>query len=318
MNTVRNHTATHLLQAALMQILGKQVKQAGSLVCPDYLRFDFTYHEALSEELILQIEQLVNEKIQAAISTVITQSNLQEAKEAGVISFFGEKYNPERVRVVTVPGFSSELCGGTHAHNTGIIGAFKITSESSLSTGTRRIVAVTGAAAIELFQKSHQISQALSERFKVPADQVLTAVEKLQDSFLQAQSEIRQLTKQLMLSRIPELVQKIEEIGGVPFLYAALENCSFDECKLVAQELEKSRPGLYYFAAGKGDQRLFSCFQSRQSPKKIDLKALSLWLKQQYHHRGGGNELALQGSVMEIDRTLPAALKEWIAEQAAA
>ena len=106
MDTVRNHTATHLLQSALIQVLGPQVKQAGSLVHADYLRFDFSNHEAMTKEQIEQVEDLVNAKIQAAIPTNIFHTTLKDAKEKGIISFFGEKYNPEQVRVVQVPGFS--------------------------------------------------------------------------------------------------------------------------------------------------------------------------------------------------------------------
>ena len=108
-DAVRNHTATHLLQAALMHVLGKQVKQAGSVVHPDYLRFDFTHHAPMTQEQIKQVEDIVNEKIMEDIKTKIYQSDLASAKKAGVISFFGEKYNAENVRVVEVPGFSAEL-----------------------------------------------------------------------------------------------------------------------------------------------------------------------------------------------------------------
>lgn len=314
-NTVRNHTATHLLQAALIQVLGKQVKQAGSLVCPDYLRFDFTYHEALSAEQIAQVERLVNEKIYAAIPTVITQSTLKEAKEAGVISFFGEKYNPERVRVVTVPGFSAELCGGTHAHNTGIIGACKITAESSLATGTRRIIAVTGPAALELFQQTHAITLTLGEQFKVRPEEIIAAVTKLQEQQQKNQAIIRQLKKQMILAQVPAFVATMTDVAGLPYLYAELEEGGLDECKLLAQELEKQRPGLYYITAGAQKQAVFLCYHSQQAAKKIDLKALGLWLKEHYHHRGGGNHQALQGTVEQRDKSLPTALSQWLLAQ---
>ena len=164
-NTVKNHTATHLLQAALIQILGPQVKQAGSLVNEKYLRFDFSHHEALTPEQVIAVEDLVNQKIQEDIHTKIFNTSLDDAKSKGVIAFFGEKYNPENVRVVQVPGFSAELCGGTHASSTGIIGCFKITSDIALAAGTRRMVAITGPEALKLFQQTFTTVKKLSEEF---------------------------------------------------------------------------------------------------------------------------------------------------------
>ncbi len=295
-NTVRNHTATHMLQAALIETLGKQVKQAGSLVCSDYLRFDFSHHEALSNEQIQQIESIVNEKVYACIETKVTYSSLQESKDAGVISFFGEKYNPEKVRIVTIPGFSSELCGGTHAHNTGIIGAFKIISETSLATGTRRIFAVTGPEAIKLFQQTHDISKRLSERFKVKIDGILDAVDRQQDQMQITQTAIRHLKKQVALSRIPELIDQIEDVHNIPFLFAQLDGLGVEDLRPLCQELEKHKPGLYWLSVPKEKGVGFLCYQSDSNEKKIDLKQLASWLKEKHELRGGGNSKSIQGS----------------------
>ncbi|MFH1831310.1 MAG: alanine--tRNA ligase, partial [bacterium] len=148
----KNHTATHMAQAALTHVFGPQIKQAGSLVNTEQLRFDFTHHKPLTKEEICEIENIVNQKIQEDITLKIYNSTLDEAKSQGVTAFFGEKYNPENVRVVQIPGFSAELCGGAHVTSTGTIGCFKITSDSTLGTGTRRITAVTGPEALKLFQ----------------------------------------------------------------------------------------------------------------------------------------------------------------------
>ena len=133
--TMRNHTATHLLQAALQQTFGSQVKQSGSFVTPEHLRFDFTYHKNVTSEEIENIENIVNEAILENIETSIYNTTFKEAKEKGALAFFGDKYNPENVRVVEIPGVSAELCGGTHVESTGTIGSFKITEINSLAAG---------------------------------------------------------------------------------------------------------------------------------------------------------------------------------------
>ncbi|HEU4952686.1 MAG TPA: alanine--tRNA ligase, partial [Holophagaceae bacterium] len=147
-----HHTATHLLHAALREVLGTHVKQAGSVVDPERLRFDFTHFAPIEPEQLAEIERLVNEQALQAVDTRIAEMAIDEALAAGAMALFGEKYG-ERVRVMTVPGFSVELCGGTHVRNTGEIGLVKVVSESAVASGVRRLEAVAGAAALEWFQK---------------------------------------------------------------------------------------------------------------------------------------------------------------------
>jgi alanyl-tRNA synthetase len=170
-DTERNHTATHLLHAALRQVLGEQVHQAGSLVAPDRLRFDFTHHGPVAPERLAEIEEIVNREILEGVPVSIAEMPYQQAREAGAMALFGEKYG-DVVRVVSVPGFSMELCGGTHVRNTAQIGLFKIVNETGVAAGVRRIEAVTGAGAYEYTRAQERALQRIAESLKVPVDNV--------------------------------------------------------------------------------------------------------------------------------------------------
>jgi len=314
MDTVRNHTATHLLQAALIQILGPQVKQAGSLVHPDYLRFDFSHHEPMSKEQIEQVENLVNQKIQEAIPTNIFHTTLKDAKDKGIISFFGEKYNPEQVRVVQVPGFSAELCGGTHVSNTGVIGLFKITSDAALSTGVRRLIALTGRGAMKSFQQSFATSKKLCEAFKVQQNEVVDAVEKLQEHYGQALSEIKQLKKQLVRFQIPSWIASFKMINSIPCLYKELDDISNDELKAIIVELEKNKPGLYLLINKSTGRFGFSAYVAKEASAKVNLKSLSSFLKTTYDIKGGGSGQQIQGGGTLIPANFESELFEWLTQ----
>ncbi|MBL7215438.1 MAG: alanine--tRNA ligase [Phycisphaerae bacterium] len=183
----KNHTATHLLQWALQSVMGESVKQQGSLVCPDYLRFDFTCPKALTKEQIQQIETLVQEKIEAAIPVTTVVMGIEEAKKLGAMALFGEKYG-DQVRVLAMgasnkdqikEAFSKEFCGGTHVANTGEIGGFAIQKEESISAGVRRITALTGPGLIRYLVSRSRVVDELIETLKAPADQVTVRVNKL-------------------------------------------------------------------------------------------------------------------------------------------
>jgi alanyl-tRNA synthetase len=190
--TRRNHTATHLLHAALRRVLGTHVKQAGSLVAPDRLRFDFVHASAVARDQIVDIERIVNEQIYRNSPVVTEERSTQEAISAGAMALFGEKYG-ERVRVVSIPGFSMELCGGTHCRATGDIGFFAIVSETGVAAGVRRIEAVTGAAAVRFHQVTRATLSDVLDALGTSADRATAAVEQLQSETKRLAREISRI-----------------------------------------------------------------------------------------------------------------------------
>jgi alanyl-tRNA synthetase len=183
----RNHTATHLLHRALRDILGEQAKQAGSWVGPDALRFDFPADTATPREALRDVERRVNAQVRRNAAVTPTEMSLAEAQAIGADMFFGEKYAPERVRVVRVDGYSAELCGGTHVAATGQIGSFRITGEGSIGTGLRRIEAVSGAAADELVATRLEALHEAAQLLGAPEDQVANRIEGLQARLREAE-----------------------------------------------------------------------------------------------------------------------------------
>jgi alanyl-tRNA synthetase len=196
--TRRNHTATHLLHAALRQVLGSHVKQAGSLVAPDRLRFDFAHFTPITRPQVLEIERIVNEQIRRNAPVQTEVRSTEEAIAAGAMALFGEKYG-DRVRVVSVPGFSLELCGGTHVKATGDIGYFVITGESGVAAGVRRIEALTGAGAVDHVQLERSALEAVVSLLNVPPDRAADAVQRLQADLRRSAREAEQLKMKLAL-----------------------------------------------------------------------------------------------------------------------
>jgi alanyl-tRNA synthetase len=196
--TRRNHTATHLLHAALRSVLGTHVKQAGSLVAPDRLRFDFVHFQPVTRDEIDRIERIVNEQICRNTPVQTEVRSTQEAIAAGAMALFGEKYGDE-VRVVSVPGFSMELCGGTHVAATGDIGFFAIVDGSSVAAGVRRIEAVTGGGAVEWAQHERAALSSIVDALQVNEDQAVTAVERLQADGKRLAREVTQLKTKLAM-----------------------------------------------------------------------------------------------------------------------
>ncbi len=304
MRAMKNHTATHLLQSALIQLFGKHIKQSGSLVHPDYLRFDFTYHENLSDADIQKVENIVNEKIQQNIPVKIEYMSLPNALKRGALAFFGDKYNPEEVRLVEIPEFSAELCGGTHVHATGDIGVFKIIEMSSLSAGHRRITAVTGPRAVELFQETFVITKNISQDYKVQREQILDALQKQKDELKKALHEIKQIKKQWYAAQSATWINQAQQIKNINFLYQTIEQATADELKDIAQQLASKKPGLYFLVTKSDDKTLFYAFKSPDI--SIDLKKIAQFLQETFNIRSGGSGNFLQGGAT----TLPENFKE--------
>jgi len=236
--TMKNHTATHLLQAALLLVLGNHIKQAGSLVVPDRLRFDFVHYAPLSRAEIAKIEDYVNERIWRNTVVETSTMDLKNAMESGAMALFGEKYQ-EKVRVVEVPGFSKELCGGTHVSATGSIGFFKITSEGGISAGIRRIEAVTGPAAFERFRSDERVFENVQTDYKVSRDEVAAYIDKLQNTIRELQKQSQQLQALSARSSIPEMMTGTKKIQGISVLASVIPTIDRAGLRNLADELKQ-------------------------------------------------------------------------------
>ncbi len=221
-STMRNHTATHLLHAALRQVLGPHVKQAGSVVEPPRLRFDFTHYAALDPAEIVEVERLVNQQILRNTQVTTNVMPIDQAISTGAMALFGEKYGDE-VRVVSIPDFSRELCGGTHVTRTGDIGVFKIVSESSISAGVRRIEAITGEGAVARFQESSEALHRIAGALRVGEPELVEQVERLIAERRTQEREIEQLKTRLAQSAARDLESKAKEKNGVRYLVASVD-----------------------------------------------------------------------------------------------
>jgi len=254
--TRRNHTATHLLHAALREVLGGHVKQAGSLVAPDRLRFDFVHLQAVTTDEQVRIERIVNEQIRRNTPVNTEVQSTQEAIAAGAMALFGEKYG-DTVRVVSVPGFSKELCGGTHVSATGDIGFFAILSESGVAAGVRRIEATTGAAAVEWAQQQRAALARLIGALQVNDDQAVDAVEKLQADNKRLAREVTQLKTRLAMGGegSANAGDGTIEVRGVRLVRRKVEGLDKDALRQLADSLkEKLKSGIVVLASANGDK----------------------------------------------------------------
>jgi alanyl-tRNA synthetase len=228
---IRNHSGTHLVHAALRNILGTHVKQAGSLNAPERLRFDFSHFAHVDEEELRDIEQQVNDEIRLNTQIETNVTSLEDALASGALAFFGDKYPEHNVRVVTIPDpraargfYSKELCGGTHVQRIGDIGVLKIVSEESVAAGVRRIEAVTGIAALEHYQRQALVLTRLVGHLNVGEDAVLAQVEKLAQTAKALEKELESQKRKDALGQVDELLSRVQTVKGVKLIAAEVQN----------------------------------------------------------------------------------------------
>jgi alanyl-tRNA synthetase len=236
--TANNHSATHLLHAALRQVLGTHVEQKGSLVNEEYLRFDFSHFSKVTEEELSRIEQIVNEKIRENIPADIREMALEDARKRGAMALFGEKYG-DVVRVVTFDNnYSIELCGGTHVNSTGQIGLFKIASEGAVAAGIRRIEAISAIKAEAFFQDQLRLVKEIKELLKNPKD-VLKSIQTLQEERSILEKELEKLMREKARVIKSDLMQKIQSVNGINFIGEKIDLNSADAIKDLAFEMRQ-------------------------------------------------------------------------------
>ena len=235
--TCRNHSATHLLQKALREVLGTHVEQAGSYQDPERTRFDFSHFSAMTAEELKQVEEKVNAKIAEAIPVQTDVMTVEEAKKTGAMALFGEKYG-ETVRVVSMGDFSKEFCGGTHVKNTSEIVAFKIISESGVAAGTRRIEALTGNHVFEYYSKLEEELQAAAAVVKSTPANLIERLEKLMAEMKELQSENESLKSKAAQNALGSVMDQVQEVKGVKLLATSVDGVDMNGLRDLGDNLK--------------------------------------------------------------------------------
>lgn len=267
LDIARNHTATHLLQAALRKVLGTHVNQAGSLVTPERLRFDFTHFSPMTNEELAEVEKEVNRQIMKNVDLEIEEMPVDDAIKKGAIALFGEKYG-DIVRVVNVPGFSCELCGGSHVPNTSVIGSFRIVGESGTGTGIRRIEAVTGKAAHERAVADAVLLQETATLLKSKEADIPAKIEQLLTALKEAEREVAQLSHKLATSSLDDILAAKEEIHGVSVTAASVTVDSAEGLRDMADMVLDKVGGIVLLGAVQGDKVSFVCKVDKELTKQ--------------------------------------------------
>jgi alanyl-tRNA synthetase len=300
MSTARNHTATHLLHTALRTVLGEHVKQAGSLVCPERMRFDFTHFYPVDKGEIESIEDIVNGKIFENIKVETEISDIQNALKSGVIALFGEKY-ADMVRVVKVPGFSAELCGGTHCSATGEIGLFVISSEGSIASGIRRIEAFTGKPALNFLRQRKEELDRITEMLKT--DSPFDRVEKLLNEIKTLYKDVDSLKSKLASQSSSSLLEKVKEVNGIKVLSCRVDGLQQNDLRVLADNIkDRLGSGVILLASTLNGQASILAMVTKDLTKDYNAGEILKNIAAIAGGRGGGKPEMAQGGTKEIEK----------------
>ena len=252
----RNHTATHILQAALREVLGSHIEQAGSYVSDTRLRFDFTHFEAIDKEALIRIERIVNEKLFDALDVVVKEMPIEEAKKSGATALFGEKYG-DTVRVVNVGGYSVEFCGGTHLHNSSEAGIFKILSETGVAAGVRRIEAVTGENVLRLIEEREYMFNEIGKLLKSAQGNVVQRIGSIMEENRQLSRELEALKAKMSGGAADEIINNKVDINGVAFVCGEVKGLEMNDLRNMGDKLKDKLSGqaaVILLASGEGSK----------------------------------------------------------------
>lgn len=311
--TMRNHTAAHLLQAALRKILGTHVEQAGQLVNSEAVRFDFTHFSALSADELRTVENTVNEVIMSAVPVVTSEMPIDEAKKLGAMALFGEKYG-DIVRVVKADDFSVEFCGGTHVKNTGSIGLFKIVSESSVASGVRRIEAVTGNNVMKYIDKSNELIAETAKNLKLTNyHELASRAAALSAELKEKEREISSLEAEIAASKTADLMKDAKQIGGVRLVTADIGEAGADALRSLCDKALESGDDIIAVFAGKNTEKGTASFACRVGKKAIECGAHAGNIVREVARvaggAGGGKPDSAMAGAKDISK-IPEALKK--------
>lgn len=292
---MKNHTATHILHWALRTVLGENVRQAGSYVGAEHFRFDFSHGKAVSGEELEKIEVLVNEKILLSSSVTVEELSLEEARKTGALAFFGEKYGAS-VRVVSVAGVSKEFCGGTHVENTGRIEVVKITKESSVASGIRRIEAVSGNAALKLFKEKEKILVDLSKILKVEEDKLVEKIAKLSEQMKVLEKEVLKLKQGGGVINSAELLKEVKDVKGAQLLIKELEGAKPEDLRTVGDKLRSNMKNGIIVLFARGEEKIsFLCMVTKELSSKVKAGVIVKDIAGITEGSGGGRDDMAQG-----------------------
>ena len=303
----RNHSATHLLQAALQRILGNHVHQKGSLVNDSYLRFDFSHNQSITQEQIVEIENLVNQQIRCNLPVDVELMPIDEARNKGAMALFGEKYE-DIVRVLTMGDFSIELCGGTHVDRTGDIGLFKIISESSIASGVRRIEATSGQNAMDFIHHEANLLSQIAQLVKSDKSTVLVRVEQLLEQTKLLEKNIEQLKAQKASQQSAQLINQCEKINNKNLLIAKLDNVEAKVLRTMIDDLKNQlKTGVIILAAVNDDKINLAAGVTNDLINVVKAGELVSQLALKVGGKGGGRPDFAQAGGMDLS-ALPEAL----------